>query len=114
MQLFDVLALGDIVVSLDTARRQAAERHDRYAAPAATSDGAAYTAQDELRVVLLHGLLHLLGMDHERGEQDARAMAAAEVQLMQQLGWRGQGLIEAAGGLNTGQQGGAHLPLWSL
>ena len=43
--------LGDVVISVDTARRQA----DAYAAP----------LQRELYRLLIHGLLHLKGHDHE-------------------------------------------------
>jgi probable rRNA maturation factor len=51
---------GDLAISLDTAARQAA------------SFG--HTLRDEVRVLILHGLLHLSGMDHEtdRGEMEAR------------------------------------------
>lgn len=43
--------LGDVIISIDTARRQAAE----------------YTVslQDEVSHLLVHGVLHLLGYDHE-------------------------------------------------
>ncbi|HUI43709.1 MAG TPA: rRNA maturation RNase YbeY [Terriglobia bacterium] len=64
--------LGDVVISVETAGRNAqAEGH-----PAAT----------ELRWLILHGLLHLLGMDHEtdRGE-----MAAVELDLRTRLGLDG-------------------------
>lgn len=47
----DGVVLGDIVISVDTARVQATER--------------AYDLKDEIRVLLVHGLLHLLGYDHE-------------------------------------------------
>ncbi|GBF97297.1 hypothetical protein Rsub_09988 [Raphidocelis subcapitata] len=75
--------LGDLVVSLDTAARQAEER--------------GYSLRDELRVLLVHGVLHLAGFDHERGGEDLGVMAAAEAQIMGALGWKGEGLIEAAG-----------------
>jgi len=61
--------LGDIAISLDTARRQAAE----YDAP----------LQNEVNRLLIHGLLHLLGHDHhepvERAamESEERRLAAA-------------------------------------
>ncbi len=45
------LMLGDIIISIDTARRQAAEY--------------AVTLQDEVAHLLVHGILHLLGYDHE-------------------------------------------------
>jgi rRNA maturation RNase YbeY len=49
-----VAVLGDVVVSLDTAARQAEERR--------------YSLRDECRVLLVHGVLHLFGFDHELGE----------------------------------------------
>ncbi len=48
--------LGDVVISLDTARRQAHER-DR-------------TIADEVTFLLAHGLLHLLGYDHQTAAED--------------------------------------------
>lgn len=64
--------LGDLVISLDTAERQAAEL--------------GHAVESELRVLLVHGLLHLLGLDHERGEDEAREMEAREVELLGHLG----------------------------
>src|SRR5262245_16757001 len=67
--------LGDVVIAAGVARKQAAEaRH-----PLAT----------ELRVLALHGLLHLLGYDHET---DNGRMARAEVRLRRRAGLR-EGLI---------------------
>ena len=63
--------LGDVVISLDTAARQAAAR----GAPVA----------DEVRVLLAHGLLHLLGYDHERSPAEARRMFARQRALLRQL-----------------------------
>lgn len=68
--------LGDVVIAAGVARRQAAD--------------AGHSLQDELRVLALHGLLHLLGYDHER---DAGRMARAEARLRRQGGLR-EGLIE--------------------
>ena len=63
--------LGDVILSLDTARRQASA-HRR-------------SLGDELDLYLAHGLLHLLGHDHNR-RKDAERMAALEARL---LGWPG-------------------------
>lgn len=74
--------LGDLVISLDTAQRQADERkHD---------------LKTELRILLVHGLLHLLGYDHETSQEDLEEMSEAETRLMQRLGWQGSGLITSA------------------
>ncbi len=56
--------LGDVIISLDTAQRQATER--------------GVTLQGEVRDLLIHGILHLLGFDHERGPDDSRRMKAKE------------------------------------
>ncbi|WP_242336966.1 MULTISPECIES: rRNA maturation RNase YbeY [Anaeromyxobacter] len=68
--------LGDVVISLDTAARRA--RQERRAVGA------------ELDRYLAHGLLHLLGYDHER-PADARRMARKEAELA-----RAEGLVGAA------------------
>ena len=52
--------LGDVVVSVPTAERQAAER--------------GHTLERELAELLAHGILHLLGHDHERSPAEARRM----------------------------------------
>jgi probable rRNA maturation factor len=68
--------LGDIVIAAGVARRQARE--------------AGHSLRTELRILALHGLLHLLGYDHER---DAGRMARLEARLRQRGGLR-EGLIE--------------------
>lgn len=78
----DPQLLGDLVISLDTAERQAKER--------------GHELRDELRILMVHGVLHLLGYDHETGDDDHAEMAAAERKLLKRLGWRGEGLIDLA------------------
>jgi probable rRNA maturation factor len=57
--------LGDVVISADTAARDAEE--------------AGVSFENELHFLLLHGILHLLGYDHERGTQEeAQRMEAKE------------------------------------
>ena len=68
--------LGDVVIATGVARRQARE--------------AGHSYQTELRVLALHGLLHLLGFDHER---DRGRMARLEARLRRQGRLR-EGLIE--------------------
>jgi probable rRNA maturation factor len=63
--------LGDVVISLDTARRQAAER--------------AETLASELDRLLIHGVLHLLGYDHERSPAEARRMQRRERALARRM-----------------------------
>jgi probable rRNA maturation factor len=56
--------LGDIVISLPQAERQAAQ--------------AGHTLERELAILMIHGLLHLLGYDHERSAREARRMSRRE------------------------------------
>jgi rRNA maturation RNase YbeY len=65
------LPLGDVVISIDTALRQARELG---VAPAT-----------RLRTLLAHGFLHLLGYDHERSPADARRMFARQRRLEARL-----------------------------
>lgn len=83
----DEQLLGDLVISVDTAERQALER--------------SYELRDEMRVLLVHGVLHLLGYDHETSDEEHDEMAAAERKLLTRLGWKGVGLIDAAAAVPT-------------
>jgi len=71
--------LGDIVIAAGVARRQASV--------------GGHSLQTELRILALHGLLHLLGYDHE---QDSGQMARLERRLRRAGGLR-EGLIERGG-----------------
>jgi probable rRNA maturation factor len=64
----DEAVLGDVVISLDTAARQARERR--------------VSVAHEVRTLLIHGVLHLLGYDHERSAVEARRMQAMELRLL--------------------------------
>ena len=64
--------LGDLLICLPVLRAQANEH--------------AHTEFDELSVLLVHGVLHLLGFDHEKSSKDAKAMAAWEKKLLQTKG----------------------------
>ena len=59
--------LGDVIISLETATRQAKER------------GA--VTRDEVMMLLAHGLLHLLGWDHQTDAEDKRMRAETERML---------------------------------
>ena len=59
---------GDLAISLETAARQASAH--------------GHSLRDEIRILLLHGLLHLDGEDHE---VDGGEMAAREIALRAQL-----------------------------
>ncbi len=47
-------------------------------------------------MLLVHGLLHLLGYDHEIGVEESMAMAAAERHILDALGWKVRLSSEAA------------------
>ena len=59
--------LGDVVISVDMLRRQARQRKRSVA--------------DELLRLLIHGILHLLGYDHEVSPAEARRMRKAEREM---------------------------------
>ena len=66
--------LGDVVISIDTALRQASQYR---VSPA-----------ERLRTLLVHGTLHLIGYDHERSRVEARRMFARERELIQAVSRR--------------------------
>ena len=64
--------LGDLALALETCAREAKEK----AVPLA--DHAAH--------LMIHGLLHLAGYDHENGDADAAAMEALEIKALALIG----------------------------
>lgn len=64
--------LGDVVISIPQALRQAIE--------------AGGQLDDEIVSLLVHGVLHLCGYDHERGEREAALMHRRERQLLRAIG----------------------------
>jgi rRNA maturation RNase YbeY len=67
--------LGDVIISVEQARRQAKAREQ--------------TLKREMATLLIHGVLHLLGYDHERSERQAKKMFALERKLYACLCERG-------------------------
>lgn len=64
--------LGDVAISADTAGREAAE--------------AGIGFDSRISFLLLHGILHLTGFDHERsGHEEARRMEMKEAELFVML-----------------------------
>lgn len=59
--------LGDVIISLETATRQAKER--------------GVVTRDEVMMLLAHGLLHLLGWDHQTDADDERMRAETDRML---------------------------------
>lgn len=64
--------LGDIVISVEKAVEQATEY--------------GHSVERELAFLAIHGLLHLLGHDHEKGETAKQAMRAEEKRILAALG----------------------------
>ena len=64
--------LGDIALAYETCAREAAEK--------------GVSLQDHATHLIVHGLLHLTGYDHETGEEDAERMEALEVAILAKLG----------------------------
>ena len=60
--------LGDIIISVERAQRQALEKK--------------HTLERELRILAIHGALHLLGHDHEA---DQGQMRRKELRLQREL-----------------------------
>jgi probable rRNA maturation factor len=68
-------ALGDVVISLETAARQAAEN--------------GFTLAEETDRLLVHGILHLAGYDHEVSPREERRMKRKEREMLRRLGGAG-------------------------
>ena len=64
--------LGDVVIAVPTAVRQAKEGQR--------------SLDEELTVLLVHGILHLCGYDHERSEKEARRMHRRERMILRSIG----------------------------
>uniref|UniRef100_A0ACD5W1R2 Uncharacterized protein n=1 Tax=Avena sativa TaxID=4498 RepID=A0ACD5W1R2_AVESA len=76
------LMLGDIVISVETAARQAEER--------------GHTLLDEMRALVVRGLLRLLGFDHQTTDEAAVEMEKEELLILKSLRWKGKGLAKTA------------------
>ena len=63
--------LGDVVLAFETVAREAAEQHKK--------------VSDHLAHLTVHGVLHLLGCDHQN-EAEAEAMEVLEVEILKILG----------------------------
>ncbi len=67
-----VVSLGDIVISLERARAQAEEY--------------GHSFEREVAFLTVHSMLHLLGYDHETGEEDELDMRARQSRIMADMG----------------------------
>lgn len=68
----DAEMIGDIVISMQTAQRQA----DEYG----------HSLEREVCFLFVHGFLHLLGYDHEEGDAEEAEMFAKQDQILLQAG----------------------------
>jgi len=66
----DYSILGDIVISVDTARRHAVRYQNSF--------------EYEIKKLIIHGILHLLGYDHKK-KKEAEVMRAKESELLAQI-----------------------------
>jgi probable rRNA maturation factor len=64
--------LGDIVISAPTAQAMSEQHHS--------------TLDRVMDLLLVHGVLHLVGLDHEAGEEEARRMQEKTLELLGLLG----------------------------
>ena len=64
--------LGDLALALETCTREAAEKD--------------ISLEHYVTHLILHGLLHLAGYDHETSPEDAREMELLEIKALAQLG----------------------------
>jgi len=59
--------LGDLVISIETAKRQSRQ--------------SGLNKMEMITLLVIHGILHLLGYEHERGKKQAREMATKQKDL---------------------------------
>lgn len=70
--------LGDLVISIETAKRQ--------------SKQSGLNEREMLTLLLIHGILHLLGYEHEKGKKEAREMSIKQKELFQEC--RKSGILD--------------------
>lgn len=72
-ELGDDVLLGDIFISLDTVKREAADAH--------------ISVEEHVAHMVVHGMLHLQGYDHIK-DKEAKVMEAKEIKILQKLGYK--------------------------
>jgi probable rRNA maturation factor len=82
--------LGDVVIALPTAQRQARAGHR--------------SLEEEIVALLIHGVLHLCGYDHERGGHEALRMHRKERQVRRRLGAIARFVRASQDGTQTGKK----------
>ena len=71
----DDIILGDVAISFETAKRQ--------------SEEAEINIDREVAFLFIHGLLHLLGYDHETSQEDEEEMFALQEKILKKLVYYG-------------------------
>ena len=71
LEKYDILPLGDIFVCLEVAERQADEMN--------------IPLNQELARLIVHGLLHLLGHDHEKSPEEEKKMIDLQEEILQTI-----------------------------
>ena len=71
LALLDAEPLGDLVICIPVVLQEAAEQHKK--------------PLDHFTHLLVHGVLHLLGYDHETSEAEAEEMEALEIAILKKL-----------------------------
>lgn len=72
LNLLDAEPLGDLVICIPVVLQEASEQQK--------------TPIDHFTHLLVHGVLHLLGYDHETSEAEAEKMEALEIEILKKLG----------------------------
>ncbi|HCT1803625.1 TPA: rRNA maturation RNase YbeY [Acinetobacter baumannii] len=71
LPMLDALPLGDLVICIPVLLQEALEQKK--------------TAQNHFAHLLVHGVLHLLGYDHETSDEDAEEMEGLEIEILAKL-----------------------------
>ncbi|MGD9637804.1 MAG: rRNA maturation RNase YbeY [Alphaproteobacteria bacterium] len=71
-EIFSTLILGDIIISLDTIEKEAQEF--------------LITFEDRLAHIIIHGVLHLVGFDHQN-DDEANVMEKLEASILAEMGF---------------------------
>lgn len=72
LPMLDARPLGDLVICIPVVLSEAEQQQK--------------SNMDHFSHLLVHGVLHLLGYDHELGEQEAEEMEALEIEILAKLG----------------------------
>lgn len=71
LPMLDAFPLGDLVICIPVVLQEAVEQKK--------------TAQEHFAHLLVHGVLHLLGYDHETSDEEAEEMEGLEVEILAKL-----------------------------